>query len=59
MQCNLEAGKIYSLEGAIENDRVRVWISERSTNLVVSKVYVADLEQGPVVATELPILKKK
>ena len=59
MQCNLEAGKIYGLEGAVENDRVRVWIVERSTNLVVSKVYVADLEQGPVVATELPILKKK
>ena len=59
MQCNLETGKIYSLEGTVENDRVRVWIIERSTNLVVSKVYVADLEQGPVVATELPILKKK
>lgn len=59
MQCNLESGKVYSLEGTVENDRVRVWIVERNTSLVVSKIYIADLEQGPSVATELPILKKK
>jgi hypothetical protein len=57
MECDLESGRKYQLDGKIKNESIQVWLEDMTSKKIASRIYDVGLSQDQS-GGQLPSLRK-